>query len=303
LTVVRRFITPVNFKQSSNEGGGMKKILVVVLMFLFIAVPAFADSTHETTGGATATATASPVITNTVFGGSATSNATGGTANANATGGQGGSATATIAKGAVTNSNTAINTNLNSVVVDPKITVDTKLTNMQKQGQAQVQGQKQSVNNNQVIAPSQEITFQRDYMDTPIVPSVPLPMVQGRIFDYTSNTPNFVEIKKLGDKDLVKSVVIHQYMFNLKRWFAFGKIYLEDIEPAIIGYYNDSKTKAAFRYKVLGKDNQESHGLMLGGASAGTASNGGSAQTGTGGLGVANSNADPTFLIYVYEVK
>jgi hypothetical protein len=128
-------------------------------------------------------------------------------------------------------------------------------------------------------------------------------MVQGRIFDYTANTPNFAGIQKLGDKDIVKSVVVHQYMFNIKRWFAFGKIYLEDIEPAIIGFYNDATAKGVFRYKVLGKDNQESHGLMIGGASAGAANNGGSAQTVTGGLGVANSNADPTFLIYVYEVK
>ena len=241
----------------------------------------------------------------------------------NAYGGNAYGGSATIDKGAVQNTNNNLNTNLNSnsnkndnsnsnsnkntntnnisnkntVTVDPKITS----TNKQSQSQAQIQGQQQG----QVAVGkvNTEVINPRPLMDTTIVPTVPLPMVQGHIFNYTDNVQNFDGIRKIQNSDIVKSVNVHTYIFNLTRWFGFSKIYLEDVEPLILSLYTDSGNKDKFRYKVLGKDKQESYGLMLGGASGITGNDGLTTGTGAGGMGVASSNADPTFVIYEYQIK
>ena len=122
----------------------IRNILVAVFSaVLFIAAPAFADSSHDPSATATATATNTNTISNTATGG------------AGGAGGAGGSAT--IQSGAVQNHNTFTPTNVN--VNAPEFNNSNKQSQSQGQEQSQSQRQRQNQNNNQNIAPSQSVEF------------------------------------------------------------------------------------------------------------------------------------------------
>lgn len=152
----------------------MRKYLVHLIFSLILVFSltgmAYADSSHDSTGSATATANA---------------NATGGNATAyGGQGGSGGSAYATIQRGAIENYNTNFVSNSNKI--DNKNTNTNMNWNSQSQKQQQKQSQKQSQgqNNDQNISPSQSVNVitPRDFLGVPAPADV-------KLIPYTG-TPN-----------------------------------------------------------------------------------------------------------------
>jgi hypothetical protein len=246
----------------------MKKVLLSVVLLLVFSLPAFATSLTGDVN--TNTNTNTLVGTNT---------------NVN------------------TNANTNLNTNAN---------LNTNLNTqgqMQGQGQVQTQGQEQKQSQTAVgkvkttVSNNTTIENPRELMQTPIVPTVSVPMIQGKIFDYTSTIPNFDGIQKLGNTEVIKSVIAHKYIFNVSCFLAYSQIYLEDVESVVLSLYTNSTNKTKFRYKVIGKDASDSSGAMLGGASGIVGNDGLTSGTGAGGLGIARSGANPSFIVYEYQVK
>jgi hypothetical protein len=207
--------------------------------------------------------------------------------------------------GTNTNVNTNANTNLNT-----NANVNTNLNTQgqmqgQQQGQVQGQGQKQTAVGKVTTKVENNTTIEnpRDLMQTVIVPTVPIPIIQANIGDYTGAVPNFVNIKKLSSLDIVKLVDVHKYIVNFRCFLGYSKIYVENVENTVVELYNDSANKDKFRYKVIIENGSDSASFMLGGGSGITGNDGLTNGVATGGIGIAHSGARPTFIVFTYEVK
>jgi len=296
----------------------MKKIFwfMVGIFIVILMCPHGYASTPSGGGDSNATATATSNI-----GTGNTLNGQGGTISILSPTATGGNATGgnAAASSVTTNNNDNRNTNTNLNANNNQNSNSNKNNNSQGQLQGQLQGQAQQIKNSgnstiekgavnnknsqkQTAVGTVGVNIQNvELIQTAIVPSVPLPMVQGKIFDYTPSVQNFDGIVKIGKGELAKSVTAHKYIFNIRAFFGYSKIYLENVELVIVGLYNDSANKSKFRYKVIMEDGQDVASLMIGGAGAGI--DGLVTGTGAGGVGIAHSGARPTFIVYEYELK
>lgn len=309
-------------------------IIVAAFIIFFIVAVSYADSTHICQGNSCNDTPAAGNVTVTALGGAggnanANSNATGigvgGNAvatggNAVANGGSASSQSVGIGGGAnvinnnkvdnkVNNNNVVSNkvNNNNTNVNNNKNVNNVKNTNKQAQGQIQGQAQKQgqgqaqsvknaneqAQNNNQSIAPVQNVITEAPRLAAPTVAAQEVPILQGgKIGDVTEALPDFFGIKKLAKGEKIKKVV------KVLNGGWFSNIRLEDVPSAIL---EGVPAGAKIRYSVWAKDGVTA--VTTGGGIAASQSVGANAATGSILPGWASSNANPVFVIFVYEVE
>lgn len=270
------------------------------------STPAAGNVTVTALGGAGGNANANSNATGIGVGGNAV--ATGGNAIAN--GGSSNSSSVGIGGGAnVVNNNKVNNTNTvtNKVNNNNANVNNVKNVNKQQQGQIQGQAQKQNQgqaqsvqnantqgqNNEQTIAPVQNVITEQPRLAAPTVTAQEVPILQGgKIGDVTAALPDFFGIQKLAQGEKIVRVI---RVLN-GGWFT--KIRLEDVPSAIL---EGVPAGAKVRYSVWAKDGVTA--VTTGGGIAASQSVGANAATGSILPGWASSNANPVFVIFVYEVK
>jgi hypothetical protein len=209
----------------------------------------------------------------------------------------GGTANATIQKGAIQNSNSNLNVNTN--VFNAENTF--KPVNTNKQNQEQGQAQRQNMNNKQTIAPVQEVNTPQALLPPPsqYVPS--LSFGNGRMKDVTKELPNFAIY---GIKELAFEPI--REVLDVSANIKFKNLYKEvlEISKAIAGR-KDFKASET-RYQIIRAEAQKSWatGGNLGGAASSLSS------TGLSGVSAAGSvvptwggtKADDLFTVIIVRV-
>jgi len=209
--------------------------------------------------------------------------ANGGNASSNSVGLGGSSVVTNNVNNKVTNNNANLNNNKVKNTNKNTNTNNIKNTNSNRQSQ----------NNNQSIAPVQNVITESNRLAAPSINSAEVPILQGgKIGDVTAALPDFFGIQKLAQGEKIVKVI---KVLN-GSWFT--KIRLEDVPEAILeGVPAGSKV----RYSVWAKDGVTA--VTTGGGIAASQSVGANAATGSILPGWASSNANPVFVIFVYEVK
>jgi hypothetical protein len=186
----------------------------------------------------------------------------------------GGTANATIQKGAIQNSNSNLNVNTN--VFSAENTFKPVNTNKQSQEQGQVQGQvqgqKQSVNNGQNISPAQEITIStpQNLLGLPSQWVPQLNFGNGRMKDATGDLPRFAIY---GITSLTTEPIMEVLSVTTTR---FKSLYKSVLSEAKVMAGNGSKTLKDVRYQIIRAEGQStfSTGGNIGGGGSALASSG-----------------------------
>ncbi|HYA92757.1 MAG TPA: hypothetical protein VEK32_14810 [Thermodesulfobacteriota bacterium] len=211
------------------------------------------------------------------------------------------SGNATIQKGAVTNNNTVDPKITVSPTIDPKITttVDPKMTNKQSQSQKQSQGQ----NNEQTINPQQEVTIKTptQLLESPTQYIPSLNFGNGKMKDVTNELPTFAiyGIKKYAGESIME-------VLDVKANVKFKNLYKEILSKAKSLAGGEGFKSAEVKVQILKAEAQKTWQLGLNalGSGSGLSPSGLGGGSGTGGLGPVwgGTKADDLFTIIYVKV-
>jgi hypothetical protein len=211
------------------------------------------------------------------------------------------SGNAIIQKGAVTNNNTVDPKITVSPTIDPKITttVDPKMTNRQSQSQKQSQSQ----NNEQTVNPQQEVTIKTPTQllepPTQYIPS--LNFGNGKMKDVTNELPTFAiyGIEKYAGESVME-------VLDVKANVKFKNLYKEIISKAKNLAASKGFKSAEVKVQIFKAEAQKTWqlGLNVLGSGSGLSPSGLSGGSGTGGLGPVwgGTKADDLFTIIYVKV-
>jgi hypothetical protein len=211
------------------------------------------------------------------------------------------SGNATIQKGAVTNNNTVDPKITVSPTIDPKITttVDPKMTNKQSQSQKQSQGQ----NNEQTINPHQEVTIKTptQLLESP-TQYIPSPNFgNGKMNDVTNELPTFAiyGIKKYAGESIME-------VLDVKANVKFKNLYKEILSKAKSLAGGEGFMSGEVKVQIFKAEAQKTWQLGLNalGSGSGLSPSGLGGGSGTGGLGPVwgGTKADDLFTIIYVKV-